>query len=520
MQPSPDAATPNAPSLKSESLKTVSPNPTRRSFRWARLPNSLTSRLVLALFALMVTASACQIFTTVYVWNWFNRNALVELYRPTANEIARQIEQQLYSGMTEAELTQLLFKFSSVSPELDPFLLSSDGSVVGSLHSGRLYIDSMKPIHRFLEQRGDDSTPIWGEHPRFHTPSLFSAAPIKLPSGPGYVYVLVGSGGAQTIRQAIGDTSITLVSVLFGAFTLLSTTLLGILVFRQITRRYRENARTMHQFESGNYAVRLDESGTTEVAAHARAFNRMAEKILTTINQLERIDASRRALVAAITHDLRRPLTNIHLAVQRIEMRAARAGDTNTVTLADEAKAGCDNLERLIEDLFQLSRLDAGEKLQSATVELNKVFEEVIASLRPTAEGLGVLMHCQLSESKLEVNADEDKLKRLLGNLAENAVLYSGSGSVLTLSARLNNDRVEVCVQDTGRGIPADELPSLFDWFYRGESGVAERPSGTGLGLAICKRIAELHGSSLTVESTLGSGTTFRFSLPHRIPSN
>ncbi len=490
------------------------PSQARRGF--SLRPTRLLTRLVLALFALMAAAGACQILVTVYLWNFYNRSSLVELYRSTADEIARELESQLRPNMSATDMARLLYRFSATCPELNPYLLDSQGKVVGSLRSGNFTV-SMQPIQRFLSQTGDDSTLVWGDHPVTHLPTLFSVAPLSLPTGPGYVYVLLGSDAASVLRQSLGDTSLAFVSVLFGVVTLLTTSGVGYLVFRQIFRRYNENTATMRKFELGDYSVRLDEGGTTEVASHARAFNRMADKIAETISQLELVDASRRSLVAAVTHDLRRPLTNIHLAVQRIEMRAARSDDAATATLAQEAKRSCDNLDQLIEDLFQLAKLDAGEKLNASTLLVSTVGERLTASLLSVAEQHQITLVNEVPDS-LYVAADDEKLMRLLSNLVENAILYSGSGSTVTFRARPSGDRAIIQVADNGRGIAEDELSRLFEWFYRGEHGVKARPSGSGLGLAICKRIAELHGSQLKASSTVGSGTTFEFTLPIAAP--
>ena len=489
--------------------------------RGGRLPRTLFGRLVLALFSLMVLASVCQIFVVVFIWRWFQKVSTVELYRATANEIARQLEPQLSPNMTAVEMNRLLFKISSVSPELNTFLVTQDGKVVGSKWGGDFQIRNTDAIAEFLSQKGSDHRLIWGENPVTREPALFSAAPISLPQGPGYVYALLGTRESDVVRHSIGDSSIALASVFFGILALGSTTGIGLLVFRQITRRYRQNSEILHQFESGNYEVRLQEDGADEVAAHARAFNRMAETIVATISKLEQVDASRRALIAAVTHDLRRPLTNIDLAVQRIQMKASRAGDEGTANLAGEAKDGCEHLEKLIEDLFELSRLEAGETLRPAPFSFNRLWEKVSNSLRPIAERQKVeLVLKKEGAEDVSLIGDEEKILRLLGNLTENALLYSGEGSQVCVTLSKTGESCSLSVRDNGRGISASDLPHLFDWFYRGETGLQVRPNGTGLGLAICKRIAELHRSDLRVESEIGKGTCFTFSLPFQLASH
>ena len=184
-------------------------------------PKSLLTRLLLALFLLMAAASTCQIFATIYIWNSYNRSSLVELYRSVADEIARQIEVELKPDASATDVTRMLHRIAATCPDLSPFLLNTNGEVIASLQGEQTQLSSLSPVEQFLAQPGEDRSLIWGENPITKKRTLFSAARVTLPSGPGYVYVLLGSDAASVLRQSIGDSSLLLVSILFALFTLL-----------------------------------------------------------------------------------------------------------------------------------------------------------------------------------------------------------------------------------------------------------------------------------------------------------
>lgn len=480
------------------------------------MPRSLFGRLALALFSLMAIVSVCQILVTIEIWRRFQDTSKVEIYRNSANEIARQIEPNLAPDMTAEQLSKLLFRISSVSPDLRPSLVTENGVVVGSLWPGDLRIPDLSPVREFLSQKGNDQSLHWLENPATHDLSLFSAARIQLPQGPGYVVLFLDSREADLVRHSLGDFSVAVVGISFGLLALASTSLIGYLVFRQITRRYRQNSIALQSFEAGDYSVRLIEEGADEVAAHARAFNKMAETIVATISKLEQVDSSRRALIAAVTHDLRRPLTNIALALDRFQRKAGDSVESTLLRFVSDARTGCNDLEVLIEDLFELSRLEAGEELRKTNVNIEDFFSKIVLSLGNLADLHKIALSHSVHPAGAELEIDPERIERLLKNLLDNAILYAGDGSSVTLSAVQSDSGTEVWVKDTGKGIPQDELEQIFDWFFRGETSRVERPQGSGLGLAICKRITELHRATIEVESQVGRGTAFRIFFPNQ----
>ena len=175
---------------------------------------------------------------------------------------------------------------------------------------------------------------------------------------------------------------------------------------------------------------------------------------------------------------------------------------------------GSDRLQTLVNDLFELSKLEAGKiELRLEPMSLGELVHDVVTKFRLSASEKGININTVLAEDLPIVEVDVQKIERVLQNLIDNAVKFCDKGDQINiqLDAR-NTDKVKVRIEDTGAGIPSDELPHIFDRYFKSERSA--QSGGTGLGLAIVKRIVELHGSDINVTSQLGQGTVFTFDLP------
>ena len=228
---------------------------------------------------------------------------------------------------------------------------------------------------------------------------------------------------------------------------------------------------------------------------------------LTRVRQLEN---TRKDFVADVSHELRTPLTTVQGNLDLLRRGAAEDPDTRTTTLraiADETA----RMRRLVNDLLLLAQADAGLKLYRQPVELDTLLLEVYRQAQVMAQGVTVRLG---AEDQALVLGDADRLRQLLLNLVDNALKHvvSGSGEV-TLTLRRAGGWVQVGVEDNGTGISPEDLPHIFERFYRADLS-RSRPGGSGLGLAIAKWVAEAHGGRIEVESQAGRGSTFTLWLP------
>jgi signal transduction histidine kinase len=222
-----------------------------------------------------------------------------------------------------------------------------------------------------------------------------------------------------------------------------------------------------------------------------------------------RVEEARRQLVAAASHDLRTPLASLRLLVDSIDDGVA-TGETRERYLR-EIRTHVGVLGDLVDDLFELSRIEAGEISWSIRqVELGPLIDETVAAMRAQADARGVRVAAELPAGGLVAAADAEKVQRVLFNLIQNAIRHTPADGSVTVRARAHGSDVEVEVDDEGEGIAATDAGRVFDAFYRGDASRGEE--GAGLGLAIAKAIVEAHGGRIWLEPG-APGTRVLFTL-------
>ncbi|MCU0510222.1 MAG: cell wall metabolism sensor histidine kinase WalK [Anaerolineae bacterium] len=245
------------------------------------------------------------------------------------------------------------------------------------------------------------------------------------------------------------------------------------------------------------------------------AVNDEVGQLTATVNDmLGRLETSfdtQQRLVADVSHELRTPLTTIQGNLDLL-----RRGAADDPTMRNESLAAIGNetarMRRLVNDLLLLAQADAGLQLQLQPVELDTLILDVYRQGQVISQNTGVRVRLG-TEDQAVVLGDADRLRQLLLNLVDNAIKYTPSGGDVTLTLKREAGWVLVSVADTGCGIPEEDLPHIFERFYRADRSRA-RPGGAGLGLSIAKWVAEAHGGELEVESEVGQGTVFTLYLP------
>ena len=261
---------------------------------------------------------------------------------------------------------------------------------------------------------------------------------------------------------------------------------------------------TARRLGRGDLSQRAETTGPTEVRRLAQSFNAMAD-------ELEEAERHRHSLTADIAHELRTPTSNIQGYLEAIKDGLFQPVPETIDTIYDQALL----LSRLIEDLRLLAQVDAGEfKLRRTGIRAEELLQSGIEALRPRAEAKGVSLSMEADPSLPDLELDAARIAQAFGNLLYNAVTHTPEGGRVTALARADANAVEVEVADTGPGISAEDLPRVFDRFYRADSSRSRDTGGSGLGLAIARRIAEAHGGTIEVESVVGQGSRFIIRLP------
>ena len=256
----------------------------------------------------------------------------------------------------------------------------------------------------------------------------------------------------------------------------------------------------------------LRTGGSDEIAQLAEAADRMTLQLEEREGQRDAAERARRDLVAAVSHDLRTPLTSLQLLAQGLDDGVLDDGDRRVHLEAISVHVR--SMSTLVEDLFELTRLEAGDiQWSMRRVKLSELVTETVDAMRSHGTAKGVGIEARVPDDLAPAEANPEKVQRVLFNLIQNAIHHTPADGSVTVAAGSNGDSVEIEVADTGEGIPSDERERVFEPFFR-RGGEPVRPKdGSGLGLSICRAIVEVHGGRIWLADST-RGTSVRFTLP------
>ncbi|MDW8269146.1 MAG: HAMP domain-containing sensor histidine kinase [Anaerolineae bacterium] len=304
----------------------------------------------------------------------------------------------------------------------------------------------------------------------------------------------------QRFRQAI---------VLGAAGAILAALVLGAVLARGIVRPIRQLTAATAAVAQGQLGHQVDVQADDEIGELAAAFNRMSA-------DLARASHLRRQMTADIAHDLRTPLTVLLGYTEALAEGKLKGNPQIFAVMHSEAQ----HLQRLVEDLRILSLADAGElRIERQPVSPRDLLERALAVHQAAATEAGLTMHLEADAALPTIHVDPERMMQVLNNLVTNAIRFTPAGGRITLAAAADTDRVYLRVSDTGVGIPAADLPYVFERFYRGDKARHTATGESGLGLAIARSLVEAHGGTIAVASEEGKGTTFTITLPMAKPS-
>jgi signal transduction histidine kinase len=273
----------------------------------------------------------------------------------------------------------------------------------------------------------------------------------------------------------------------------------GVLLARTLTRPLHALTEATHRMAGGELEQEVSVRSRDEIGELAAAFNRMSREVARANN-------ARRQMTADVAHELRTPLTVIAGYVESMRDGALMPTPERLSVIYAEIE----HLQNLVGDLRTLTQADAGElKLNKQPVNPGELLQQALATFEHQAAQTGVNLEVKASDGLPPIEVDEARMAQVLGNLLSNALHYTPAGGRIELGTALDGDRVTLTVRDTGQGIAPEDLPFVFDRFYRADPSRAEENGESGLGLAIVKALVEAHGGAISVQSVPGAGSTF-----------
>jgi len=292
--------------------------------------------------------------------------------------------------------------------------------------------------------------------------------------------------------------------VLSGVFTGTLVMLLVSITAQSITRPIAAVNRAAKQIAQGNFDSRLEKTGPDEIGQLSESFNRMAE-------ELKKQEQMRVSFVANVSHELKSPMTSIQgFAQGMVDGTIAPQEHPRYLNIIlDETK----RLTKMVRELLDLSQVENGKfPLNITSFDLNELIRRVIIRYIDRMEEKGIEPEVEFRQEYSYVQADSERIEQVLVNLVDNAIKFTPEGGSIRIMTHTAQDKVLISIADSGFGIPQEDLPFIFDRFYKADKSHTDK-KGTGLGLAIVRSILEQHGESIQAASREGSGTTFSFAL-------
>ncbi len=484
---------------------------------------TLYTRLALGLFVLLLAVGLLYSTISLYALRQYNASLNQELNRELAQKLV-QDRNLINEGRLDQQALQELFAlYMTINPSIEIYLLDNEGRILSySADPEKIKRNtvSMTPIRTLLADM--TAYPVLGDDPRSHErQKVFSVTPVPASEQPeGYLYVVLRGeeyDAAELMARSGHFIEMSawavLISLSVGMFA-------GLAVFRLLTRRLTRLRSLVEQFENAGMSrqprptwQQQRPAVRDEIDYLGVAFDRMAQRIASQIEQLREKDALRRRLIAQVSHDLRTPLASMQGYVESLRMKRAALSDDEQVRFLDIALEEGQRLSRLVDELFELAALEAREQPpQREPFVPAELVHDVSHKHAPEAGKKRVTITVSGSTTLPLVYADLGMTERVLDNLISNAMTYSPEGGKVELAMSLQDGYVQVCVSDSGPGIPEQDLPHVFEPFYRGEAGSGS--GHAGLGLAIAKRIMSLQGGAISAAIRPTGGAAFTILLP------
>jgi two-component system phosphate regulon sensor histidine kinase PhoR len=304
------------------------------------------------------------------------------------------------------------------------------------------------------------------------------------------------------------------------ALAFLPALFIAALLARTLSRRFGAVTSYAAELARGNFRARLP-ADSSEFGQLSRTLNQTAENLQGTVEQLERehaelekVERVRKDFVINVSHELRTPLASIQGYTETL-LDGAIHDPGHNLRFLRIIRHNSERLARITEDLLTLSRIEQRrQKFEFESHSVSDLLADAIDLMRPIAEKSQICLELVAPPEDAIVTCDTEAVSQILSNLVDNAIKYTHAGGSITVGAEMKDDFAEIFVRDTGIGIPEDDLPRLFERFYRVDKARSREMGGTGLGLSIVKHLVAAQNGATRVESRLNEGSTFFFTLP------
>lgn len=484
--------------------------------------------------ALLFSFLCVGIFTTLFFVVAFNKHqkeVLQEMHKDLASHVVDHYP-FFSNGLPDITRTKHTFHdLMILGPNFEFYLLDQNGKILAystAPEKIKRKSVSLSPIENYL-QGLDKYHLIEGNDPRsYEKDKAFSAASIHIDGKHmGYLYVILGSEIHNEIASTLFQSKILqwgllifISGILFWLLTTLWITGLITAPFSKLVERIKhihqhgfpkdpeESKKVFKWFDDFN------KSDMNEINQLGSIFYRTMLNLHEQNKKLVTIDELRRELLSHVSHDLRTPLASLMGYLETWQINKEQLSHQESSEYIAIAQKNAHRISKLIEQLFELAHLDSNNiQITRERFSIAELIQDVVQKFSIQANEKGINLNVTPQDSSIKVCGDIEKLDRVFTNLIENAIRHTNPGGDITIRLNQKSCGVAIEVEDNGIGIPAEDLPHVFEPHYKAGNSVRENTAHGGLGLAITKKLLELHQVSIDVYSEINRGTRFQFSL-------
>ena len=481
---------------------------------------TLYGKIVLVLSGLFLFIGIMYILLTLFTTRLYVQEGAQRLNHDLAPYLVSKMNFIKDNKINKRALKESFDMLMKINHNIEVYLLNPDGEILaysappGKVKRKRV---ALNPVKHFIKKT--DNLPILGDDPRNQDlQKVFSASPIPA-NGPleGYLYIILGSEEYDNIAQMLRKNYILRLSTGIAVAGLIFVFVTGLFLFRYLTRRLRKLTFAMESFKQGNFLqpvshlFPIHKDKGDEIDRLELVFQEMSSRIIEQIEKIQQSDIQRRELISNVSHDLRTPLTSLKGYLETLQLKGEKTIPNELLPYLETALNHSKRLEKLISELFELAKLDSHDiEVNIEPFHLGELTHDIVQNFQLLADKKKITLQTKIPEILPFVSADIGLIERAIQNILDNALRCTNEGGKIKLVLIEKKDSVHIQIEDNGCGIRQEDIPFIFDRFYR----TNQKDTGSGLGLAITKRIVELHGSHVDLKSELHFGTIFSFCLP------
>lgn len=483
-----------------------------------RFFHSIIWKIGAAFLLILLILSVIYTYISAFTAEMYFQEANQNLNAEVASHIASESDYFINGKPNEGVLKNIFHNVMVINPSLEVYLLDNKGKILSYYAPDKIIkmeFIPLEPINEFLSKK--EKSFVMGPDPKnINTEKVFSASRVFENGKPaGYIYVILGSEEYENSLQMLLGSYIMRLGARTTAITLIAAAIISLIALIIITRNLRKIIFVIREFKNGNLNARINVKGKSELAEFAESFNEMADTILRNIEEIKTMDNLRRELVANVSHDLRTPLAAIQGYVETVMMKSENLPTDDRQKYMQIILKSTERLKKLVEELFELSKLEAREtKPKPEPFSIAELVQDIHQKNLIIAQEKKIDLQLKFPYNLPMVYADIGMMERVLQNLLDNSLKFTPEGGRIFISLEKEGIDVLLKIEDTGRGINAEEVVHIFDRYHRSKRIEDSEKGGLGLGLAIVKKILEVHNININVKSLEGRGSEFSFKVP------